>query len=94
LTDDAVFTLSHTLVEWEDVDYAGFVLAQALGLFPNETFREAKSVFNMDNPLSRALGRILHLLVEARVLEFRDEDGNQFRWRVVVPGYELADIDD
>jgi len=93
MTDDAVFSLSRTLVEWEDVDYAGYVLAQALGLFPNESFRDAKYVFDGDNPLSRALDRILHLLVEARVLDFRDDDGNEFRWRVVGAGYELADVD-
>lgn len=93
---DAVFTLSRTLVEWNDVDYASFLLAQSLGLFHNESFQtEAKGVFVTDNPLSRVLDQILELLVEARVLEFRDEDGAaQFRWRVVGAGYELADAAD
>jgi hypothetical protein len=90
LTSDTVLTLSVTLVDWEDVDYAGYVLAQALGLFPDETFGEVKWVFDMDNPLSRILDQILTLLVEARVLDRRDDEGKQFRWRVVGPGYELA----
>jgi hypothetical protein len=91
LPDDAALTLRRTMVEWEDVDYASYLLAQALGLFPEESFQtQAKWVFDMDNPLSRVLDRILDQLVEARVLEFNDEDGKQYRWRVVGPGYELA----
>ena len=95
MTDDAVFALSRTFVDWEDVDYASYLLARALGLFPNESFQtDAKWVFVTDNPLSRALNRILAALVDARVLEFRDtdDDGQQFRWRVEGAGYELADV--
>lgn len=69
---DATTVLCNSLADWVDLDWASFFLAQALGLFLDEDFYVIRWMFMTDNLLSSALDRILSVLVESGILEFRD----------------------
>ena len=76
-------TLRERLSEWTDWDAAAFHLAQSLGLMaPDVDFcTRAKHVFWTDHPIGCALRDMLGRLVEAGVVEYRDEPDDQYRWR-------------
>ena len=75
-------TLGEELADWRDFDVAGYLLARALGVIPAEVqfHSDAKHVFWSDNPIGTAMYRTLDQLVEAGVLEKRNEPDIQYRW--------------
>ncbi|MCG5441134.1 hypothetical protein NIE79_000068 [Micromonospora sp. NIE79] len=77
--------LADELAEWTDVDGAQYELGRAVGLFTDQMFLQVKWVFWSDNPLGQALWDMLHELVKAGVLEYRDEPDHQFRWKTATP---------
>ncbi|MET8909584.1 hypothetical protein [Micromonospora sp. NPDC004551] len=77
--------LADDLAEWTDVDGAQYELGRSLGLFTDRTFMQVKWVFWSDNRLGQALWDMLHALVQAGVLECRDEPDHQVRWRTATP---------
>ncbi|MEV1319622.1 hypothetical protein AB0J14_26485 [Micromonospora arborensis] len=77
--------LADALAEWTDVDGAQYELGRAVGLFSDDTFLQVKWVFSSNNPLGQALYDMLHALVQAGVLEYRDEPDHQFRWKTAAP---------
>ncbi|MGN9810170.1 hypothetical protein ACTMSW_12525 [Micromonospora sp. BQ11] len=83
--------LADDLAEWTDVDGAQYVLGRSLGLFSDRSFQQVKWVFWSNDPLGQALWDMLHALVEAGVLEYRDEPDHQFRWRTATPLDGLTD---
>jgi hypothetical protein len=82
--------LADTLAEWTDVDSAQYELGRRIGLFTDRAFQQVKWVFWTENPLGRALWDMLHSLVNAGVLEYRDEPDHQFRWKSATPLDGLA----
>jgi hypothetical protein len=89
LRDTAVFRgaiiggmeLHKQLDDWTDWDGAAFLVGRALGLFERSTFLDVKGAFWTDNRLGNGLHTVLLDLVEAGVLERRQEPDEQFRWR-------------
>ncbi|GIF78619.1 hypothetical protein Asi02nite_81370 [Asanoa siamensis] len=77
--------LADALAEWTDVDGAQYELGRTVGLFADRTFFQVKWVFWSNNPLGQALCDMLHALVKAGVLDYRDEPDNQFRWKTAAP---------
>ena len=77
-----IATLRDELADWTDIDVAGLILARRLGIIGAEVqFQtDAKHVFWSDHPVGRALYQMLDQLVEAGVLEKRDEPDFQYRW--------------
>jgi hypothetical protein len=73
-------SLDSELVDWTDVDLAQYSLGSSIGLFPQRTFLQAKSVFWTNNAVGDALWKMLHALTDAGVLEYRQEPDHQFRW--------------
>jgi hypothetical protein len=69
------------LDDWTDWDGAAFLVGRALGLFKRAAFPDVKSVFWTDNRLGNGLHAVLLDLVEAGVLERREEPDEQLRWR-------------
>ncbi|GAA1870407.1 hypothetical protein [Asanoa iriomotensis] len=74
-------TLAERLGEWTDWDGAQYELGRALGLFEGRAFAETKGVFWTDNALGNGLHETLLVLVQAGVLDRREEPDEQFRWR-------------
>ncbi|MER5888072.1 hypothetical protein ABT160_29995 [Streptomyces sp. NPDC001941] len=73
--------LSEGLAEWTDWDAAAFAVGLSLGIFEESvTITQVKSVFWTDNPLGNALHEVLLQLVQAGVLERREEPDEQFLW--------------
>jgi len=81
-------SLREELADWTDIDVAGFVLARRLGIIGADVQFQthAKHVFWSEHPVGRALYRILDELVEAGVLEKRDEPDFQYRWNPAFKG--------
>jgi hypothetical protein len=74
--------------EWTDIDGAMDELGRALGLIEGFEYRDTKGIFWTKNPLSSALYAMVMQLVEAGVLEHREEnDEDLYRWA----GYIDAD---
>ncbi|MEU3556168.1 hypothetical protein [Streptomyces fragilis] len=72
--------LSRTMADWVDWDQAAYLLGVSLGaLSPDVPFSESKSLFWTEGPVSRGLHAALLALVEAGLIESRDDD-EQFRW--------------
>jgi hypothetical protein len=72
--------LYDSLAEWTDSDGAAYLLAIELGVIkPDVPFTESKWIFWTDNPLGNGLHAALLALVDAGVLESRDDDA--FRWK-------------
>jgi len=68
------------LEDWVDWDQAAYVLGLRLGAITAEVpFSKSKRLFWEDGPVSRGLHAALLALVEAGLLEARDEEA-QFRW--------------
>ncbi|MER5882904.1 hypothetical protein ABT160_03665 [Streptomyces sp. NPDC001941] len=75
--------------EWHDWDVAAHKLGVSLGILdPTIPFIDSKKIFWTDNRIGRSLHRTLLQLVEAGVLESRDDD-EQFRWHH--PGFVNLD---
>ncbi|MFI8320661.1 hypothetical protein [Streptomyces sp. NPDC085529] len=71
---------SEAMKDWVDWDQAAYELGLSLGaLTPDVPFSKSKRIFWEDNPTGRALHATLLALVEAGLLESRDDD-EQFRW--------------
>jgi hypothetical protein len=84
LSGDAIIggmELPGQLDDWTDWDGAAFLVGRALGLFKHSALPDAKGVFWTDNRLGNGLHAVLLDLVEAGVLERREEPDEQFRWR-------------
>ncbi len=75
--------LRELLFDWTDTDYASFQVGVCLGLWPSgqESFRNKKGVFWSNNPLGNTLHKFMKGLVQASVLEFREEPDLQYRWK-------------
>jgi hypothetical protein len=73
-------SLADDLAEWTDWDGAAYVLGRTLGLFHDTDFLRAKHVFWTDNRLGNGLHDALLALVDAGVLDRREEPDEQFRW--------------
>ena len=86
-------TLKESLVEWTDIDWAGFQLAICLGLMPpdDNLFRtKAKHVFWTNNPVGDALYQMMRELAGVGILEY-DEEEMRYRWNPVFKGsWEIA----
>ncbi|GAA2484693.1 hypothetical protein [Winogradskya humida] len=68
------------LSDWTDWEGAEFQLGRALGLFTDKVFTKSKRVFWTTNPPDDGLHEALLALVQAGVLDRRDEpDDEQFR---------------
>ncbi|MFE6195807.1 hypothetical protein [Streptomyces sp. NPDC057838] len=71
---------SQALEDWVYWDQAAYELGLSLGLLtPDVPFSKSKRIFWTDNPAGRALHATLLALVEAGLLESRDDD-EEFRW--------------
>ncbi len=67
------------MADWVDSDQAAYLLGVSLGAFtPGVPFSRSKWLLWSDGPVSRGLHAALLALVEAGLLESRDDDG-QFR---------------
>ncbi|XIE81498.1 hypothetical protein AB6O49_33780 [Streptomyces sp. SBR177] len=72
--------LADRMGDWLDSDQAAYVLGLALGAITEDVpFSRSKRLFWEDGPVSRGLHAALLALVEAGILESRDDD-EQFRW--------------
>ena len=75
-------SLRESLAEWSDWDGAAYSLAVCLGLMPEGIFPgRAKHVFWSNHEIGEMLFGMLDRLVEAGVLEERNEPDMQYRWR-------------
>lgn len=73
-------TLSESMADWVEWDQAAYLLAVSLGaLAPEVPFSKSKGLFWTDNAAARGLHAALLALVEAGVLESRNDD-EEFRW--------------
>lgn len=69
------------MLDWTDTDGAAYQLARDLGILSSgNSFADSKWIFWINNPLCSALTAILDRLVEATILEQREEPDIQFRW--------------
>jgi hypothetical protein len=74
-------SLAESLRTWTDWDVSSFHLGRAIGLFERqEDWQRTKGVFWTDNRIGNGLRSALLALVEAGVLERREEPDEQFRW--------------
>jgi len=73
-------SLNADLADWTDWDFAAHILGRALGLTLGDFSTEAKSVYWTDNRLGNGLHDALLALVQAGVLERRQDPDEQFRW--------------
>jgi hypothetical protein len=72
--------LADDLGDWTDWDGAAYALGCAVGLFREVDFLRVKHVFWTDNQLGNGLHDALLALVNAGVLDRREEPDEQFRW--------------
>lgn len=77
-------TLHENLADWSDWDVAAHAYGLAIGVFEGATPRQVKHVVLTDNALGKGLHAGVLALVDAGVLERRDDPEEQFRW--VFPG--------
>ncbi|TXS44113.1 hypothetical protein EAO77_35035 [Streptomyces sp. t39] len=71
---------SEAMKDWVYWDQAAYELGLSLGaLTADVPFSKSKRIFWEDNPAGRALHATLLALVEAGLLESRDDD-EEFRW--------------
>ncbi|NGO75218.1 hypothetical protein G6045_05910 [Streptomyces sp. YC504] len=71
---------SEALEDWVDWDQAAYELGLSLGVLTADVpFSKSKRIFWEDNPAGRALHATLLALVEAGLLESRN-DYEEFRW--------------
>lgn len=78
-------SLRIALKDWTDVDLAQYAVATSIGLMPEGNFsRRGKSVFWTNNPIGDMLHNFLERMVQAGILEKRDEPDFQYRWN---PGF-------
>lgn len=73
-------TLRETLTEWCDWDEAATAYGRSLGIFDGADRRQVIQVVLSDNPLGGGLHAGMMALVEAGVVERREEPDEQFRW--------------
>ena len=74
-------TLKDNLTEWADWDGAAYQLAICLGLMRDAAaLGSSKHVFWSDHPIGNLLASMLDQLVQAGILEKRDEPDTQYRW--------------
>jgi hypothetical protein len=92
---DRVVSLAEDLSDWTDADIAERALGDVLGVFAGHPPGQVKALLWTDNPLGNALWEMLHTLVKAGVLEYRDTDqDHQFRWSVTGPVEVGGRVDD
>jgi len=75
-------TLADGLSEWTDGDRAAYEVGRTLGLFEGRDFPALEHVVRSDDAVGNGLHDVLLRLVEAGVLERREEPDERFRWRV------------
>ncbi|MFC7242660.1 hypothetical protein ACFQO7_09225 [Catellatospora aurea] len=81
-------SLKDRLSDWVDADGAAYSLALELGVFDQGIpFGEVKYLFWTVNPVGDGLHAALLVLVEAGVLEMRDD--HAFRWS---PGFAVKAV--
>ena len=74
-------SLPDRLADWTDWDVAAYEVGRCLGVLHGNFATDNKGVFWSDNRLGNGLHDVLLRLVEAGVLERREEPDEQFRWR-------------
>jgi hypothetical protein len=79
--------LRDALIDWTDMDIAGYLLGLCLGLYKEEVLfsTQLKHVFWTDNSIGNMLTRMLMELAAAGVLE-HDEEETRVRWRRTFKG--------
>jgi hypothetical protein len=73
-------SMREDLAEWRDWDVAAHSYGLAVGVFDGATARQVRRVVLSDNSLGSGLHAGVLALVEAGVLERREEPDEQFRW--------------
>lgn len=93
MTEDRT-ELGELLAEWQDYDYAGYLLGKVVGVFPeHQTFSSVKRMFWMDGyPLGEMLVDMLDRMAAAGVL-LKDEDDLRYQWNPVPPDLALTRAD-
>lgn len=77
-------SLKEKLVIWTDWDLAMFEIAVNLGMVPpgEESWLKNKGLFWSAGPVDDMLSALLQKMVEAGYLEYREEPGQQYRWKL------------
>ena len=74
-------TLRVALANWTDFDASAHMLAQCLGIMPQQLqMKDVKWVYWSENPLGTMLHSTLEQLSELGVLEKREDPDLQYRW--------------
>jgi hypothetical protein len=73
-------TLRSTMTDWLDWDEAAESYGRALGIFDGASQRQVNQIVLSDNPLGGGLHAGMMALVQAGVVERREEPDEQFRW--------------
>lgn len=88
----SIASLKERLADWRDWDGASFELGACLGFWMDfgaphgiDPWHGVKGVMWSNNPLGNSLANFLEALVEAGVLEKREEPDIAFRWN---PNYQ------
>lgn len=88
----SIASLKERLADWQDWDGASYELGACLGFWIDfgapyefDSWHGVKGVMWSNNPLGNALAIFLDNLVEASVLERREEPDIAYRWN---PNYE------
>lgn len=86
--------LKDVLADWQDYDYAGYLLGRFIGVFPQDrTFSSVKRMFWMDGyPLGEMLVDMLDRMAAAEVL-LKDEDDLRYKWNPLPPDLSLTRAD-
>lgn len=76
-------TLKEKLKDWRSWDGAEFELGVVLGLWPDgeASWLANKATIWMAGPLDDAITFFLQSLVEAGILEYREEPDQAYRWK-------------
>lgn len=77
---DGLVSLADGLGDWTGWDVAAYSLGCVLGVFREVEFLRVRHIFWTDNHLGSGLHDALLALVNAGVLERREEPDEQFRW--------------
>lgn len=86
--------LKERLSDWKDWDGAAFDVGVCLGFWPDmgapygfDPWHGTKGIMWSNNPLGNAIYYFLSGLVEAGMLEMREEPDIAYRWN---PGYKVV----
>lgn len=90
----SISSLQEKLSGWTCWDGAIYNLGACLGFWPefgaplgHDPWNGVKGIVWSNNPVGNALGHFLDALVEANVLERREEPDTEFRWNSNFEGF-------